>query len=233
MALPKIKQPLYNLTIPSSGQKIIFRGFTVKEQKILLMAIETNDENQITLAINQIIKLCVQDELDVEQLPLFDIEFIFLHISSKSSGEVVDFMLKCEKCDTENDYSVNITELELDIPPKEKNTIQLDDNLGIVLKYPTVETSKQMKHGVHQFDQMLEVVLSCAEYIYDSESVYYIKDHSKEEFIDFIESLNDNQLDLINEWFESIPELNHKAKFICKKCGHENKYTISGLKSFL
>lgn len=231
--LPKVTLPLYEKIIPSTGQKIKYRPFTVKEQKILLLAMESDSKDQMSLATKQILGLCIQEDIDINKLALFDVEYLFLNIAAKSSGEIVNFLIKCDKCEEPNDYSVNITELALSVPDKENNIIKLNDELGIVFKYPSIDATNFVKEDSSKLDIINEIMVHCIDYIFDTESVYYPKDYTKEEMIEFIESLSTEQIELIDDWFKTIPEIKDIAKFTCSKCGHENEFVIKGIKSFL
>jgi hypothetical protein len=233
MSLPKVTLPLYAKTIPSTGQSIKFRPFSVKEQKILLLAIESDSKEQMTLATKQILSLCIQDDIDIDSLALFDIEYLFLNIAAKSSGEIVDFLIKCSECDEPNNYSVNLTELIVSIPEKNNNIIKLNDELGIAFKYPSIDAATFLKEDSTKIDVINEIMIHCIDYIFDGESVYYPKDYTKDEMVEFIESLSNDQIGQIDNWFRTIPEIKDIAKFTCSKCGHANEYEIKGIKSFL
>jgi hypothetical protein len=233
MGLPKVNLPLYEKTIPSTGKKIKFRPFSVKEQKILLLAMESDSKDQMTVATKQILSLCIQDDIDIDSLALFDIEYLFLNIAGKSSGEVIDFLIKCDKCEEPNDYSINITDLSINLPDIKNNTIKLDNELGIVFKYPSIDAANFITDDSNKLDVINEIMIHCIDYIFDTESVYYPKDYSKEEMDEFIDSLSSEQIKLIDDWFKSIPEIKELAKFTCSKCGHENEFEIKGIRSFL
>jgi hypothetical protein len=233
MSLPKISLPLYEIKIPSNGKTIKFRPFTVKENRILLLASESQSTEQIVLATKQIISLCVQDDIDVESLPMFDIEFLFLNISAKSNGEIVDYIIKCGKCEHENPYSLNLLDVTVPVQDSKNNTIKLSDTIGVVMKYPTINVSDLVQNAENKTEATNDVIISCIDYVYDSESVFYPKDYTREELVEYIESFTDENLSKINAWFKSIPEVTTVAKFKCKKCDHDNEYEIKGIKNFL
>ncbi len=231
--LPKVSLPLYEIIIPSSGKKIKFRPFTVKENRILLLASESESKEQMVLATKQIISLCVQDDIDVDALPMFDIEYLFLNITAKSSGEIVEYVIKCKHCGHENPYSLNILDVTVTVPDAKTNVIKLDDTIGITMKYPTIDVSDVVSNAKNKIDATNDVIISCIDYVYDSESVFYPKDYKKEELIDYIESLTDENLRKINDWFKTIPELVTTAEFKCSKCEKDNEFEIKGIKNFL
>lgn len=231
--LPINDLPYYQKEIPSSGKIINFRPFTVKEQRILLFASQSGEESQMVTAIKQIIELCVKEKIDVEELALFDIEYLFLNIAAKSTGEIVELVIKCKHCDKGNDYDVNLLDIKLEMPPKDSNIIRLSDKLGIVFKYPNMNILSTLENSSNNFDKMMDVLATCVDYIYDLESVYYAKDTTPQKLKDFLDSLSIEQIQKIEKWFTNIPEVQDVAKFTCIHCGTENEYIIKGIKSFL
>lgn len=230
--LPQINLPIYEKNVPSTGQLIKFRPFTVKEQRILLLAQESGDKAQMVTALKQILSLCIVDNIDVEKLALFDMEFLFLNIAAKSNEEIIQYSVKCSECGEPNDHSINILDIKLDVPDKDSNIISLDDGVGIVFKYPSIDISTIITSGT-KFDIIGDVVTSCIDYIFDAESVYYPKDYTKEEMNAFIDSLSNKQIVQIEEWFKKIPEVKDTIEFNCTKCGYHNKFEIKGIESFL
>jgi hypothetical protein len=242
--LPKVDVPLYEITLPLMKKKVKFRPFLVKEEKILLMAAESKDESGVILAIKQIITNCLITKMDVDDLPILDFEYLFLHLRARSVGETVDLQYKCNndineggeqrKCNHVVKLSFNALEVEPDLKSEQTNKIELTQKLGLVLKYPTfgsVETLST-KENINPTDVVVETILGSIDYIYDDESLYYAKDTPREELIDFIDSLTRDQFQKIQNFFENIPKLTKKLDFNCVKCGYADNIEIEGIQSF-
>lgn len=194
--LPKIDVPLYEITLPLMKKKVKFRPFLVKEEKILLMAAEAEDEKAVVLAIKQIITNCLVTKIDVDDLPILDFEYLFLHLRARSVGETIDLQYKCNndinegeeqrKCNHVVKLSFNALEVEPELNGKESNKIELTPKLGLVLKYPTFGGIEALnsKEKVSPSDVVIETILASIDYIYDDESLYYAKDTPKEELVD-------------------------------------------------
>lgn len=243
MALPKIDVPIYSIKLLSSGKAIRYRPFTVKEEKLFLMANESEDLDSVVDTIKQVINNCIVDKIDVDSLPMFDIEYLFLNIRAKSIGEVVNLKYKCNndiadeseegthKCNNVVEIDVNI----LDIKPEKKenhNTkIEITENLGLVMKYPTLESIKKFDVQ-NTSDSVIDLTISCIDYIYDKDNLYYAKDASKEELVDFLESMQNKDLEKIKEFFDTMPVMKKKVQFKCNKCGYEEEIELEGINNF-
>lgn len=239
MALPVIATPKYELTLPSTKKKYKYRPFLAKEEKILLMAMEGVDEKEIVEAIKTIIRSCV-DGLDADNLPLFDLEYVFLKLREKSIGDVITFNTqhknginsKGEECDGHGQVELNLADVRVIFEKEHSNKIKLDDNIGIVMKYPTVETAESMSNDASESDLVFDTIKQLIDYIYDAENVYRIEDHTKEEVDQFIDSLTHSQLEKIERFFETMPKVKHTVKWKCEKCGVEEDIVIEGLSNF-
>jgi hypothetical protein len=241
--LPKIDVPIYELELISTGEKIKFRPFTVKEEKIFLMASESKDSKTIIDATKQVINNCVLSEIDVENLPVFDIENIFLNLRSKSIGEVVRLKYRCNNkiFDEEMKEEKNcnaIVEIELDLnevkPQMNQNhnkKIEITDSVGIVMKYPNIKVIEKYDEK-NEVNSIFQTIISCIDYIYDSENIYYTKDTTKEEIIDFIESLQTKDLQKLKDFFETVPKIQKEISFKCQKCKYEENIVVEGIESF-
>lgn len=242
--LPKIDVPLYEITLPLLKKKVKFRPFLVKEEKILLMAAESDDQDAILLAIKQIINNCCVSDIDVEELPILDFEYFFMHLRARSVGEVVDLQYKCnntisgegeeeKKCNALVKLSFNALEVEPEINTID-NKIQLTPNLGIALKYPNFKNIEDISkiQDLSSTELISKTIISSIDFIYDNESMYYAKDTPEEELIDFIDSLTREQFGKIQEFFESIPKLKKQIKFTCQKCAYEEELMLEGIQSF-
>jgi hypothetical protein len=242
--LPKVDVPLYEITLPLMKKKVKFRPFLVKEEKILLMAAESDDQNAVILAIKQIITNCLVTKIDVDDLPIMDFEYLFLHLRARSVGETIDLQYKCNndineggeerKCNHVVKLSFNALEVEPVLSPNENNKIELTPKLGIVLKYPTFGSLDELteKKDISATELVLKTIISSIDYIYDDESLYYAKDTPKEELVDFVDSLTREQFSQIQNFFENIPKLKKKLDFECGKCGYSDNIEVEGIQSF-
>ena len=240
MGLPTIVVPEYELTLPSSGKTIKYRPFLVKEEKILLIAMESEDTKQIVNATKEIIKNCIiGEDINVDTMPMFDIEYIFLNLRGKAKGEIIDLKYKCPKCDESIPVSINIDNIKVITNEKHKSTIKISDELGIVMKYPTISLQEKMpEDGKESIDLLFDTMIACIDYIYDKDTTYKGTDHTEAEMKTFLESLTDNQFQEISEFFNTQPKLQHEISLHCKnkvkkkECGHKEKQTLEGLQSF-
>ena len=242
MALPKIDVPIYDVKLISTGKKVRFRPFTVKEEKLFLMASESSDSESIITAITQVLNNCVLDDVDIESLPLFDVEYLFLNLRARSISEVVNLKYKCnnkvtneegdeKKCNNEVQLDVNILEIEPQNNPIHTSKIELSSNLGIVMKYPKMSFMNNMD-SKDEFDAILDIIIDCIDYIYDEDNVYYAKDTDRKELVEFVESLQSKDLDKIKQFFDTMPKLKKKMDFKCNKCGYHENIELEGIQSF-
>lgn len=234
MPLPILETPKYTLVVPSTGKTIEYRPFLVKEEKILLIAQETNDERAIMLALKDIIKACTFDAVNPNELTSFDVEYIFLKLRSKSVGENSEIRCKCEKCEVLNDVSINIDSIEI-IWSKERdnNVIMLTDDIGITLKYLSIsDIDKLNLSSKKQADTIIETIIAMIENVFDDKGVYAAAQTSHAEMVTFISSLNRTQMSKIEDYINNLPKLQHDINFSCVNCKHENEITLSGTQSF-
>ena len=242
MGLPIIAVPNYQLTIPSSGEVMNYRPFLVKEEKILLIAMESDDEVQMTSAIKNIIENCVKNKVDVDNMPMFDIEYIFLQLRAKSKGEEIDMSFPCEKCKKPIPIKVDLSKVEVTRTEGHTNKIPLSEDVGVMMKYPSMEIQKQIKEDKTEVENIFSTIISCIDSIWDKETVYSTKDHTAEELNTFLESLPDNSFTKIQKFFDTVPKLKHEFELKCiskngkgKKasiCGWKDTKTLEGLGSF-
>ena len=249
MGLPRIAVPEYSLKLPSSGKELKYRPFLVKEEKILLLAMESEDSKEIITATKNVIKNCVFGEIDVDALPTFDIEYIFLWLRGRAKGEKVELNYKCPKCEGQIPLSFNIEDVKVIIADGHDKKIELTDDLGVVMKYPTMTLQAEIEKmaDLSQVEQMFKTIRLCMDYIYDAEKMYASKDHTEQEMVDFLESLTDDQFQKISKFFETSPKLKHEVKLDCKNptkeskgskgkkksvCGYSEDLTLEGLQSF-
>jgi hypothetical protein len=240
MPLPKIVAPTFELTLPSSGKLIKYRPFLVKEEKILLLALESKDTKQITTAIKQILKECILTRgIKVEELPTFDIEYIFLNVRGKSVGESLELIVTCsDDGETQVPVTVFIDQIQVIKNPEHSCDIKLDDNLILRMKYPSLEqfiknnfdfTTDQSTSNI---DKSFEIIASCIDVIFNSDDSWAAADCTKKELFEFIESMNSNQFRSIEQFFETMPVLSHTITVKNPNTGKENTVKLEGLTSF-
>ena len=236
MPLPKINTPTYELVLPSNGKKIKYRPFLVREEKILIMALETEDQKQITDAVIQILSACIMTRgVKLNELATFDIEYLFLNVRSKSVGETIKLNLTCpddEKTNVEVDIDLDSIKIKKD--KSHTNTIKLDDNLSMKLKYPSMKQfiESNFEAGVENVSNTMEVISSCIDMIYNEEESWSASDVTKKELDDFIDQLNTKQFKLIEEFFDTMPKLSHKIKVKNPKTEVESTIILEGLAAF-
>ena len=237
MALPKLNVPVYEAILPSTEKVIKYRPFLVKEEKLLFTAQESGEE-AVLPAVKQIIKNCVQGELDIDNMPLFDIEYLFLRLRAKSVGEEVTLGLKpwgCpqnngELCEFTTEVSVNLEEIKCVKDKKHTSKIMLDDKIGIMMKYPDIS---QMNMGESENDIMgMKIIKNSINMIFTEEDTHERDSFTDKELDEFVDSLNTKQMDKIRNFFETMPTLKHTVKYNCKTCGEEKETTVQGLNSF-
>ncbi|MHB8123667.1 MAG: T4 family baseplate hub assembly chaperone [Desulfuromonadaceae bacterium] len=229
MSLPKPILPIFNLVVPSSGKRVNYRQFTVREEKMLVQAQESDDIHTIATAVKEIIRACVEGVI-IDTLSLFDVEYIVTKIRAKSVGEKIDLRLPCEADPTHEKIPVrvNLDELEVKFPEGHSNKIELWENTGVVMRYPTLDDLQ-----AYETADGVEAIIMCIDYIYTAEEVMYAKDHTKEELVDWLESLTDEHTDRIEQTFlKTMPVLKYDLEYTCPQCGHKHKKYIKGLASF-
>ncbi len=239
MPLPKIATPSYELELPSTGKKIQYRPFLVKEEKLLVIALESEDTKQITNAIKAVIKSCVLTKgVKVEALPTFDIEFLFLNIRGKSVGEDINLNLVCPDDEkTEVSVSINLDDIKVQKPEGHSNQIKLDGNLMMELKYPSLNEFIKNNFDPNDasrnpMDQSFDLIGSCIDKIYNEEEVWAADDCSKKEINDFLDSMNSNQFKEVEKFFETMPKLSHTVKVYNPTTKVESDVVLEGLASF-
>ena len=239
MPLPKIATPSYELELPSTGKTIQYRPFLVKEEKLLVIALESEDTKQITNAIKAVIRSCVLTKgIKVETLPTFDIEYLFLNIRGKSVGEDIDVKLTCpDDNETEVSVNVNLDDIQVEKPEGHSNRIKLDKNLMMELKYPSL--NEFIKNNFYPNDatknpmeQSFELIGSCISKIYNEDEVWVASDCTKKEISDFLDSMNSTQFKEVEKFFETMPRLTHTIKVVNPKTKVESDVVLEGLASF-
>ena len=232
MALPTMDLPTYELEIPSNKKKIKYRPFLVKEEKVLLLALESENDKNIRDAVVSLLKACIQSRVKVENLATFDLEYIFLNIRAVSVGEIVEMNVVCNDDEETNvRYNLNLTDVNVVFPEGHSNKIMLTDSTGVVMKYPSMDGFVQGQFSNKDFD-VIDVIASSIDQIFQEEEVYDESTTTKKEFVQFVESLTNSQLEKIQAFFETSPRLEHTFKVTNPNTGVESEYTLRGLQSF-
>mgnify|MGYP001215090649 CR=1 FL=1 len=235
MALPKVVLPTYELEIPSNGKKIKYRPFVVKEEKILLLALETEDAKEIERSVRDLLKGCIQSRVKLEDLAMFDLEYIFLKIRAVSVGEIVQMNITCKDDNkTQVKYNLNLNDVEVLKSKGHDPKIMLTDELGVIMKYPSWNefVSGSIMGKTPSADGVVEIVAGCIDQIFDKEEVYDSSTTTKKEFIQFIEGLTNTQFEKVQDFFENIPKLEHRFKITNPNTGVDSDITINGLTNF-
>ena len=240
MPLPKIATPTYELELPSTGKTIKYRPFLVKEEKVLILALESQDVKQITLAIKSVLKDCIITKgIKVEELPSFDIEYIFLNVRGKSVGEAIDLVVTCsDDGTTEVPVKVYVDEIKVKKDPEHSTEIRVDDQIVIKMKYPSLEQFIKnnfdftTQESVSTIEKSFDIISSCIESIFTEEEAWAAADVTKKELIEFIESMNADQFKKIEKFFETMPKLSHTFTVVNPNTKVENEVTLEGLTSF-
>ncbi len=238
MPLPKINTPTYELELPSSGKKIKYRPFLVREEKILVIAMESEDMKQITDAVIDILNSCILTRgVKVDQLSTFDIEYLFLNIRSKSVGETVEVNVTCpDDGETQVQMEINVDDIKMVKNKKHKNIIKLDDTLSLKLRYPSmnqfVENNFETSESTSEIDRSLDMIITCVDTVFDEEESWSASDCTKKELREFIEQLNSKQFKDIEAFFTTMPKLSHTIKVKNPNTGVESEVVLEGLASF-
>jgi hypothetical protein len=237
MPLPKIVTPTYELELPSTGKTIKYRPFLVKEEKVLVIAMETENTKQITNAVKTVIGNCIETRgIKVETLPTFDIEYLFLNIRSKSVGEEIDVNIICpDDGETEVPVTINVDEIQVIKNDKHNNLIKLDDTVMMEMKYPSldqfIKSNFDISNNVN-IDQSFDLIASCIDKIMEDEKVWVSSDVTKKELVDFLDRMNTNQFKEVEEFFNTMPKLSYKVQIKNPKTGVESEVVLEGLASF-
>tara|TARA_B100000963_G_scaffold83976_1_gene71568 strand:- start:128 stop:841 length:714 start_codon:yes stop_codon:yes gene_type:complete len=235
MALPKLTTPTYELEIPSTDEKIKYRPFLVKEEKILMMALESKSSGDITQAVKDIVSECTFNKVNIDLMPMFDVEYIFLNIRSKSVGEVSKLRILCpDDKKTYADVELDLNEVNVQVGEDHTNKIELGNGMGMIMKYPSIDSFKDSGIRDINASNMLEVISTCILQIYEDEGkkVYDSKDQTNKELTDFIEQLNTKQFKDVQKFFDTMPKLKHEVTIKNPKTKVESKITLSGLNDF-
>ena len=232
MALPKLETPVYSLTLPSSGEQIKFRPFLVKEQKLLILVNQDENKNELFDTLKAIVSGCTFDKLNIESLPMFDIEYLFLKIRAKSVGSKINVNLICpDDEETQTPVDIDIDEVEVQIDEQHTNIIEVNDDIKLVMQYPILEDMKQLTNSTTI--ELFKIINKCVKELHHGEKIYNGPDMTEKDLNDFFESMSTEQFDKVNEFFETMPRLRHIIKITNPKTNIESEIVLEGLESFL
>lgn len=235
MALPQLNSaPKYDLKVPSTGQTIRFRPFLVKEQKVLLIAYETQDRKQVIRAILDTVEACLESDISVHSLSTFDVDYLFTQIRAKSVGEKVDLKIKCTQCEHFNDVQVNLEEIEVGQADGNK-TIKLNDEISVKLQYPSYTQfikNPKILESESDTETVMEVIISCMESIQTEEENILLKDEPREEIVRFLDSMTSEQFEKISSFVQGIPSMKKEVEFACEACGETSNVVLQGIDDF-
>jgi len=237
MALPKIETPTYELTLPSQDIQVKYRPFLVKEEKILLMAVETGGQQELIQAIKDIVRACTFNKIDATNIPIFDLEYLFLQIRARSVGEIAKIKILCpDDKETYADTSIDLSKIEVQVDDNHTNKIIVDEqkNLGIVFTYPTIDSvplaaDEEIKANTKT---LFTVLVSCIDHIFEGEKIYPAKDSTVEELTEFLENLSQKNFDKLKLFFETMPKLKHEIEIENPITKVKSKVTLSGIQDF-
>jgi len=232
MALPKLASAKYELTLPSTGERIEFRPFLVKEEKALMLAQQSGKDSDIMRALKDVINACTFDKIKAETLPTFDLEYMFINLRAKSVGEVVDLNVTCPDDGTTTvAVKVDLMEIQCVKEIGHDNNIKITDDIGMIMDYPKVDSIKSLS-GDDEVEAMFDVVKACIRQIYDSENVYEKTDMEKSELDEFVESMSHEQFEKVQEFFNTMPKVKHPIKVKNPNTGVESEVVLEGMQDF-
>ena len=235
MALPKLDVPIYEMVIPSTDEKIKYRPFLIKEEKILLIAMESGENKEIIQSVKQIVSECTFNKLKLGDMPMFDVEFMFLNIRAKSVGEISKLKILCQDDkETYANVEVDLSKIEVQVDDNHTNKIELSDEMGVIMKYPSIDSFSTAGIAEITASNMLDVIVACIAQIYDKkgEEVYDAKDSTQKELVEFVEQMNTKQFADVQAFFDTMPKLKHEITVLNPKTKVESKVVLSGLSDF-
>lgn len=230
MSLPKLEVPMYELNLPSTNKKIKYRPFLVKEYKVLLTASDTSPE-EITRVVTELVDVCTFKELNLNKLPHFDLEYLFLQIRAKSIGETADLIKTCTNCQETFQFKFNIPDIKLDKKVPKNNTIDLGNSLGVLVRYPRFDEIMNIASDMN-VENMFNLIIDCIDAVFDKDDMYKSDSFSKEEITEFVMNLTKSQFDKLENFLTTMPKIIYEANFNCPHCDTENKIVLEGLQNF-
>jgi DNA-directed RNA polymerase subunit M/transcription elongation factor TFIIS len=237
MALPKINETLnFSMTIPSTGEKVKYRPYLVKEEKILLQAHESGDQEACLSAMSDTISACLDQKagIDVASLATFDLEYMYTQLRAKSVGETSSILIKCKSCEEHNEYVVDLEKLEVVVPPKSNSVVQVTESISVEMRYPTYGSmiNGDISEATTDMNSAMNLIASSIVAVLQPDERTDASDVPQKEIMEFLGSMTGSQLALLTEFLGTMPALKHEAKFNCKKCGTENELQLKGLSDF-
>ena len=253
MSFPKIDQPIFTIELPVSGEKVKFRPYLSKEEKILMMAVESAEEDTMIEAIKQIINNCALTEIDVDKMAIIDLEYFFLNLRARSAGEKPTARFRCRnivetnevdetggkaltgECGNIMEIEFNLLDVKPTIPDRSRSVIMLTDKIGVKMKYPQFGMAKKInktKIDTSSFQLLYDMIGDCIDMIFEGEAIYKVTPDNKDELQAFLDSLDRKQISKIEEFFDEMPELKHTIKTTCSKCNLKHEITLEGVQSF-
>jgi len=239
MALPMMNTPTYNMVVPSSGVSVKFRPFLVKEEKALLIAQQSEDLMVMVDTLKSVVKTCVLDSIDINKLATFDLEYMFTQIRAKSVGEIIELIFPCDNDHGEDNekarvkVSIDLTTLQVEKDPSHVAKIDLFGDVGVVMKYPTVDIMKKLESlDEDNLDKIFDVVALSVDYIYQGEEIFYAKEQKHEEVLQFLNNLTSDQFLKIQSFFATMPRIKKEIEYTCPVCQKQHKKMLEGMQSF-
>jgi hypothetical protein len=237
MALPMQKTPWYTLTIPSTEKEVKFRPFLVKEQKALLLAQQSEEQKVMLDTLKSTLSECVQGDVKVDDLAVFDLEYMFSQIRAKSVGEIVELILRCDTCSDEKakvKVSVDLTQVKVEKPAGHTKKIELFDDVGIIMKYPKMDLLRNIETIAEDddIDAVFDLMTQCIDIIYAGDELHHAHEYTKKELVEFLENLTEDQFKKIQQFFETMPKLEKRLDYKCPICAKDQSVMVSGLDSF-
>ncbi len=235
MALPKLGVPTYELILPSTGKTVKYRPFLVKEEKLLLLAMESDNEKEVVSAVKNLLKNCIVSRIKIDQLPSFDLEYVFLKIRAASVGEVIEMTVTCtDDSETTTTANIDLSTIEVEKSDDHSTKIMLNDDTGIIMKYPSMDRfiESQFLNKDIRTEEVFDFIAENIDSIFQGEEVYDSTTTTKKEFREFVEKLTSKQFESIQHFYETMPKLTHSFSVVNPNTGVECEYTIEGLQSF-
>lgn len=233
MALPKIQAPTYTLKLPSTGKEVKYRPFLVREEKALLFAQQSEDEQVMSDTLKDIIRECTFNKLDVDKLALYDTEYIFLKIRIHSVGADTKLLAKCPSCSVSNDIVIDLEKIDVKRFDGHNAKVELFNDVGVMMKPPSYDlVIKQRTMNLENPDDVIKLITMQIDYVFDSKNVYKAEEQTEEELREFVQNMTQQQLAKIKQYFETVPRLAHEHAYTCTNCKTENKLYIEGLANF-
>lgn len=234
MALPKLNDsPSYSAKVPSTGKKVTFRPYLVKEEKVLMIAFETGQQNEILKAVVDTIHACVTQDISKIQLTTFDIEYLFTQIRSKSVGEKSTVVVGCKECNHKNEVELNINEIEISVPDAKSRILPVTDSISIEMDYPSFDMLLNMDQDIGELDLGFKLVGACMTRIHTEEETIEVSDSSETEIMEFLESMTAEQFKVLSTFISNMPTMKKELQFLCESCGTANETVLQGIGDFL